>query len=654
MKFPLLITALFTALLFACTQKAPVPEHAYLTGRPSPAYIQWLEGQAFLRKATEITSVVSGSSLSWRHGSRAPLLPKEARVWFSASPALTAWAGQNSFLSALEKKGMTEKLADMGIDGLYLHGMADTGDEWQGLSPDQGLGEDAASFPFGRVAGRDEEYQALLSSLARAKLLIGGSLLPANPGMGPDFFLASRAVRDYPGLYAMLEVPHNAQHILPELEEHEYAALCPRQTEALAAQGVMAPALVQDAYAISQEAHGWAATGPIVGVDGVKRRWIYRFFAYPRRPVLHWDDPSGAAMRIMEASLIEQAGLKHQALVGLYAAAWMGLDAVHAGELYAAEDELEPGLSALSVLARNAHRYGAALIMEDSLPMERLAALQRTGVDFCFDSVLFPALEKSLLIKSAEPVRRSLRASLRMGVEHKALWRAAADGLPRPGGEELLSLMPEGWAKILQRHDRQKYAPRINAITLAAASAGTAPGKAPDAADICAIEDAHMLQIAVRAFLPGLLMISGADLSGALPQGEDWPATPPLWHMDAAPSSRQGLPSGLALYQLPAGSDAEHKLKSIMAARKSCNIAMGRLTHVPECGEKSVLIMVSALPSGANLAFLGNFSEKKTIVAPNFPQWNNASHRIDSMSQQRIFSQNIPLPAWGWKAFLLY
>ena len=652
MKLSLLFTVSALTLLFACTPKIPVSGHAELPGRPGPAYIQWLEEQACLRRSAEITSVVSGSALNWRYGSRTSLLPEQARTWFRASPALTAWAGQVSFLSALGRKNTAEELASLGIRGLYLSGMTDTGDEWQGNSPARGLGEDAAGISFGRTAGGKEEYDALLASLAGAKLLIGGAMLPAHTGMGPDFFLALRSVRDYPGLYAMLEVPGELQHVLPELEPQMQAALSSRETEALAAQGLMAPALVQDAQGFTEEARGWAATGPVVGVDGVKRRWIYRWYARPERPVLYWDDPSGAARRIMEAALIEQAGLRHQALVGIQAAAWMGLDAPSPGDSSAAKDDLEPGLSALSTLARNAHRYGAALLMEDSLPMERLTALQRTGVDFCFDSVLFPALEQSLLLQNADPVRQSLRRSLSLGVDHKALWREAADGLPRRAGEELLPLMPEGWASILTPQNGRGEAPRINALALAAASLRLPPGKAPDEALASVVEDAHMLQIAARAFLPGLLMISGSDLSGALPLGEDWPATPPLWQMDAMPASRRGLPSGLALYRRP-GSDAKNRLSTMIAAREDCGISMGSLTLVPDCTEKSVLITVSSLPSGASLVFFGNFSEKGTTVAPEFSLWNSASSRVDLVTGQSVPEGKVTLSPRGWKTVML-
>ena len=144
-----------------------------------------------------------------------------------------------------------------------------------------------------------------------------------------------------------------------------------------------------------------------------------------------------------------------------------------------------------------------------------------------------------------------------------------------------------------------------------------------------------MLQLATRAFLPGLLMLSGADLDGSLPEGKDWPATPPLWQLSSRPSGRHGLPSGLAMYRLP-GNGVEELLERMLASRANCRIATGELIDVPSCGEKSVLITVSRLPDGASLAFFGNFSGGSVTFTPRFSLWMNASSRIDVLSENAL------------------
>lgn len=355
----------------------------------------------------------------------------------------------------------------------------------------------------------------------------------------------------------------------------------------------------------------------------------------------------------MEACLIQQVGLRHQSLVGVRVGAWLGLDAQSASERHA-DAGWEPARSALRDLSRNAHRYGAAVFVQDPLPLERLPKLKASGADFLFDSALSPALERSLLEHNASAVRQSLRRALTLGIDQRALWRCPPDGLPRPDFVPLLSLLPEAWRPLLLPADGETgEGPRVNAPTLAAIACGLAPGERPDADASAAIRAAHQLSIAARAFLPGLLMLSGADLDGALPEGRDWPATPPLWQLDALPSSRQGLPSGFAMYRRIPADDGLATLSRLLTARKDSGIAEGTLLSVPSCDDERVLITVCALPDGGSLAFLGNVSPDTVTVSPRVPLWTGAAERRDLLSGEHVDAATLTLPPWGWRAVLL-
>jgi len=37
---------------------------------------------------------------------------------------------------------------------------------------------------------------------------------------------------------------------------------------------------------------GWAATGPILGMDGITLRWLYAFMFKPEQPTMNWMDPT--------------------------------------------------------------------------------------------------------------------------------------------------------------------------------------------------------------------------------------------------------------------------------------------------------------------------------------------------------------------------
>lgn len=666
--FPTVLTLML--LLSSCAPAPSGRNASGLSGRTGPVYVQWMEEQACLRRAAELTAVVSGSSLGWKRSALSSPFPEQAGTWFHASGVLTAWSGQDAFLQALVREHAASRLAALGVQGIFLSGLADTGDEWAGRSPAAGLGEDATSLYFGRLAGTENDYQACLEDFSRAGLLTGGVLLPAHTGTGPDFFLSTRAVRDYPGLYAMTELPRETWHLLPsgkaDIPSPTDASFPrkknPRRTgvlplsreriSALIAAGLLPSALVQDNTALTGTPRGWAVTAPVAGVDGVERRWAYRWYESPDRPVLHWDDPSGAARRILQASLIQQIGLRHQILAAVSIGAWMGLDAdLDAGTK---ESRMTPGLPALQDLARNARRYGATLLVEDAFPLSVLADLQDAGAGFFFDSALFPALERSLLQQNAAPLRESLNLAMTLGIDQRKLWRKPADGSACAGASHLLPLLPDDWKALLVSSRGCGRELRINAPTLAAVICGLTPGARPDGDMARRIRDIHLLQIATRAFLPGLLMLSGADLDGGLPDGEDWRATPPLWQLNALPTSRQGLPSGYALYRhLPASEGMEEPLSRILHARASTSVASAELAAVPSCDADAVLAAASVLPDGGHLVFFGNFSGKEVSFRPDFPQWNGASRRSDVLSGRTMRTDALTLPPWGWQAVLL-
>ena len=126
-------------LLCSCSPSGRRPSGSELPDRAGPAYVQWLEEQACLRRSAELTAVVSGSSLNWKNSSGDTPFPDAARTWFRASPVLTAWSGHDSFLKALGEGPRLRQLAELGVQGIFLSGTADTGDEWAGRSPARGL-----------------------------------------------------------------------------------------------------------------------------------------------------------------------------------------------------------------------------------------------------------------------------------------------------------------------------------------------------------------------------------------------------------------------------------------------------------------------------------------------------------------------------------
>lgn len=387
-------------------------------------------------------------------------------------------------------------------------------------------------------------------------------------------------------------------------------------------------------------------SGQVVGVDGDTRRWACRWNLSPDRPVMHWDDTSGSARRVMESSAILEAGLRHSALLGLRMEAWSGLEV--ASPATSSKERLEPALSALRELTRHIHHYGAAVLVEDAFSPDSIPLLQACGADAVRDPFMEPALSLSLLNESAEPLQKALRRSLSLNVNHALLWRGPRDGMPAP---ESLPL-PSDWSPLLVH----KGLLRLNAPTLAAVVCGLAPGLShPSPEQLSAILDIHELQIALNALMPGLLMLSGSDLSVSIPEGHSLPAVPPSWILEPSPVTRQGLPAGRSL-----AGDAtllrntplpETRLKNILELRASSGVARGTFIDAPDVGAPGVIALLSRLPSGKMLAVFGNVSSQTAQITPSFPAWNGPS-RTDALSGQSA-GTSLSLPAWNWKAFYL-
>ena len=169
--------------------------------------------------------------------------------------------------------------------------------------------------------------------------------------------------------------------------------------------------------------------------------------------MLNWDDPSGAARRVLAAGIIRQVGLLSSAPGG------PERGGRHRGQDPAPTDASgrltggspEPALSALRALAREVRRYGSWSLLRDRLPARLLPVVQAAGVDFAADTVLSPALEYALISGNAAPLETAIDASLAAGVDHARLWRQSADGaaLPLPSEGTAGVTLPDDWNALL-------------------------------------------------------------------------------------------------------------------------------------------------------------------------------------------------------------
>jgi trehalose synthase len=619
--------------------------------RADPGYMQWLEKQSLLGAGAESTRVVSGSQLGWR----APSLPPDpdnllraADTWLLVHPMALIADGTPSAFAILAQPRVLELLRRTGVRGLYVTPAGGAGAIWAYDRSATLTGDDTIQHAFSEAAGTDDEYTRLRRMADGNRLLLGTDIISAATGMGPDFFLAARNVRDYPGAYCLVEIPRDLWPYLPVCEsEWQARPLTRAQHDMLAEKGLLPVALARDLLSWARPG-GWAVTGEVRGADGTLRRWAYRHAGRYDMPVLHWDDPSAAARRILSSSIIQQIGLRGMALTGFRVEPLTGLDPqprAAYGEPGPAH-ALEPAPSAALALGRETRRYGGWTWQRDRLPLPLLARTLHESADVAEDTVTSPAAEHALLTGDARPLRALLDDALRLGIDMRRLVHAtpgpegvdyalpqlapgmlppgaaAGDGLPGLADDMRSAMRTRAslWASTMPLGGAGDLLP-VTGAGLAALGAGFGHADAakPDARD--EIRKGHQALVFFKAMQPGLLVLHGQDLAGALPL--DWHSmadSEERWDPALAPRgayalyrtarttvlTKQGMPRAPMAY--PSPDEQLHDphsflngVHAITAMRERTGIAAGRVAaRLRTQGRGSVALAVE-LPGGRGM-----------------------------------------------------
>ena len=589
-----LLAALFAALLTACTpRKTPAPSLL----RADPAQVQWLERQSMLGAAPRLTTLVSGTEKGLRassvdtgtagqNGDRIDLLLGAADTWLWVHAPSLLTARLRPVWEELASPAQAELMQALGLRGLYVAPTAESGAIWEYNRRPSLHGEDSTSLFFAPHMGTEAQFAALAGLAERQQWQLGAELPPSATGLGPDFFLAARAVREYPGTYMMLEAPETLWAQLSSVDgTWNSAALEAAQVDMLAHKGILPPALARDRLPWATSG-GWAVTGEVRGVDGVNRRWLYRYYGTPQRPQLHWDDPSGNARKIFSAAVIRQVGLLQNTVVSLRAEALLGLDAVSDD---ATPPTLEPAPSALRDLSREIRRYGGWSLQMDNLPPALTEMALRSGVDFTMDTLVLPAASVALRSGDAAPLRAALAQT--QDTDQRRMLRTVT-GLRGPG-------------------------------MLVSTSSGASSGA--KSADQTLLARRHAALMLFSGGLPGLLFLSGQDLAGTLHPAAPQESKIEGQHEQAggwslyltdmeAPATRQGVARAATLYppvpeQLRTPGSFADMARRMTQARQRHGLARARMLAPAATSHKALAGVWLALPQGGHALILANFSD---------------------------------------------
>jgi trehalose synthase len=662
--------------------------------RADPAYLQYLERNSMLAKSAEMAKIVSGSELAWRASPSSGNLLEFADAWLAVHPLTLLTSSRSSVFSQLADSSVRSVLREAGVKGLYVAPIQGGGALWAKNPRGADSGEDVVQYEFSRIAGNEDQYHRLMNGLIDNKSLLGSDLVPAATGIGPDFFLAARNVREYPGIYCMVDIPEELWAGLPE-EDGEWAgeALDAGRVEALNSKGLLPRAMLDEVSPLGRKG-GWAATGKVRGVDGNNRRWVYRYHKSLDYPILNWEDPSQTAHRILSGSAVQQVGLRGQALIGLRFEAFKGLEAAGAEAGRVAVGSIEPALSAAQSMSREIRRYGGwAWLRDDDLSLDEMDRFLSAGTDFVFDGAFSPAAEHALLTGDAALARFMADELLRLRLDGRRLVHA----LPAQGGvnyalPHLGRLAASGESKAaellqdVQSAMRAAAAPGGESLIrdgrLCTTSAGLAalalkaPSEPEAQARVRDIAQGHSLLIFFKAMQPGLLMLSGQDLVGLMPlpappDGDPGIACRGSYSLTASGGALSvtnlGMPRAPQLY--PAADAQTLQKDSFLArigvflrARSQYGLARGVLLARPHTRGKGSIALLSRMPeSGTYLLSVCNFSREavtETISLAGVQGAASALSRVTpiavggshSISQQTV---SVSLGPWQGRALIL-
>lgn len=615
--------------------------------------IEWYLERAMLRQAQEQAVRYSGKGQLWQRP-YAEARPRDAAalasVWFTAYPASILTPAGKSVLETLGDEKLWQAFAEIGIQAVHTGPMKLSGGvQGRAYTPTIDGNFDRIGLEIEPEFGTTAQFQAMSRTAARYGAIIIDDIIPGHTGKGPDFRLAERAVGDYPGLYHMVQIDPQDWPLLPivphskDKSGQDAANLSPAVVDQLARRGYIVGPLPRTIfYEPGVKETDWSATGEIVGVDGVVRRWVYLHYFKAGQPTLNWLDPSFAAPRLVLGDALHALDTLGARVLRLDANGFLGIEATAEGAAWSEGHPLS--VTANQLIAGLVRKAGGFTFQELNLTVDDIAAMSQGGADLTYDFITRPAYHHALVTGDTEFLRLMLGTLHEYAIDPGGLVHALQNH------DELTLELVHFWTK----HATDRYSFQGQEVTgaglrdtvreamyarltgpqaaynrrfvtngvacttgsLIAAALGLADLDAIGPAETAAIQRCHLLLCMYNALQPGIFALSGWDLVGALPLSAEavadrladgdtrWINRGAYDLMDSSPGAEQslaGLPRCRALYgSLPRQLDDPHsfvrRLQRILAVRKTYQIDRARQIAVPPVQSPGLLVMVHQLP----------------------------------------------------------
>ena len=401
-------------------------------GQPNgtnPAYVSWLLSQSMLADANTISRQFSGQGSMWQNPFANPdprHAVESASVWFTAYPISLITRPGESFLASLGDEELWKAFAAIGINALHTGPVKRAG----GLSgwrptPSVDGHFDRISTEIDPAFGTEAEFRAMCGMATWYGGAIIDDVVPGHTGKGADFRLAEMKHADYPGIYHMVEIEPEDWILLPDVPSgHDSVNLDAASEEALQKAGYIIGRLQRVIfYAEGVKETNWSATAPIVGTDGVERRWVYLHYFKEGQPSINWLDPSFAGMRLVIGDVLHSLADLGSSALRLDANGFLGAERSLDG--MPAWSEGHPLSEAANhLIASMVRKVGGFTFQELNLTIDDIRATGEAGADLSYDFVTRPAYQHALATGDTEFLRLCLRTCLDVGVDPASLVHA--------------------------------------------------------------------------------------------------------------------------------------------------------------------------------------------------------------------------------------
>ena len=632
-------------------------------GKPSgdnEHYVSWLVDQSMLADATEFARKLAGQGSMWQNPFANPdprAAIEKTSVWFTAYPISMITKPGTSFLGSLGDPELWKAFQQIGIDGLHTGPVKKAGglDGWD-ATPSVDGHFDRISTQIDPEFGTEEEFRAMCEVATTYDGTVIDDIVPGHTGKGADFRLAEMKVGDYPGIFHMVEIPESDWHLLPRV---------PRGRDSVNLDAEAENRLQKAGYIIGRlqrvifyepgiKDTNWSATGPVLGPDGVERRWVYLHYFKEGQPSINWLDPTFAGMRLVIGDALHSLGDLGSGALRLDANGFLGVER-NTDDSPAWSEGHPLSEASNQFIASMVRKVGGFTFQELNLSITDIAHSSARGADLSYDFVTRPAYQHALATADTEFLRLTLHLAAELGVEpvqlvhalqnhdemtyelvHFAAVHAEEEFTFR--GEEMLGadlavlIRTELTERLTGEAGPYNSTFTQNGIastmaTIIAASLGYTEIDNLSVDQVEAIKDAHLLLAMFNAWQPGVFALSGWDLVGALTlerkqvaallaSGDTrWIHRSAYDLMDYRPDATEStskMPRGTSLYgtlpdQLADPHSFVSRLAGILRVRNQFGLATGTQLDVPQVSNRAMLVMVHQLDIGKQITVL-NFA----------------------------------------------